>query len=380
VLFSPTGVSRLIPAILLAHVSIAMLPVASVAATRNPDGCAGAVPNDGKDDSTAINRCLSRNATTVVLASGTYEIGSSLNLTRDNLIFTGQLVNGVAPVLRARPGLRGAMLVVADTADNWEVSNLVFDGNRANRWYASLCSGYRGAYSNIQARGHGWLIRGVQSNNTLCGTALEAKGSDYVIRGSQFRSNGAEYGPGPEPWADGITLLSCDRGDVYDNYLLDNTDVDLITGGGDYCGIETNTIEHVRQYGFAGIFVGYFNQGFPGLHATSWVLSNTVRSAPDMLGFGILAGMHPWTTAITVEGGRVSNNVISGAVHNLAIDGISSGDVSGNTTSGAQGTRGFVCPGPIEYTSAHWGTATLQQGPVVPFVYQHHYERCGTPD
>jgi hypothetical protein len=310
----------------------------------------------------------------VVLANGTYDIGSSLLLTRDNLVFTGDTIGGA--VLRARPALRGAMLVVSDSADGWELSNLVFDGNRANRLYASSCAGYRGAYTNIQARGTYWTIANVQSNATLCGTALEVKGAYYVIRNSDFRNNGTHGGAASEPWADGVTLLTCDHGQVHDNHFLDNTDVDIVNGGGDACVIERNTIDHVAQYGYAGIMVGYFDEGFPGVHRTNHVRSNLVRSALNRLAFGTVVGLHPWVANVTVEGGTVQNNAMSGAVHNLAVDGISSGSVQGNTMSNSQGTQGFRCTQPLSFTAAHSGSATIQAGYV---EYQHHYLACGTP-
>jgi len=63
-------------------------------------------------------------------------------------------------------------------------------------------------------------------------------------------------------------------------------------------------------------------------------------------------------------------------VHNLAVDGVSNGNVHDNTMSGAQGSRGLRCSQPFDYTAAHAGSATLQAG----FVeYQHHYLACGTP-
>jgi len=339
--------------------------VAPVAAAPKTERCQGANANDGKDDAAAINRCLATNPSRIVLTPGTYDIGSSLRLTRDNIVFTGELSpSGGAPVLRARPALVGAILVVDNAADGWELSNLVFDGNRSNRLNKSACSGYRGAYTNIQARGTLWTIHDIQSNNTLCGTGIEVKGSNYVIRNSQFRSNGAQPGPGegPEPWSDGITLLNCDGGQVFGNTLVDNTDVDLIVGGSSTCVIEMNAVSHTATYGFAGLMVGYFNEGFAGLHAGTELRNNTVSSSLDMLGFGIMDGMHPWDASITIEGGQVYNNTATGAVHNLAVDGVSNGNVHDNTMSGAQGSRGLRCSQPFDYTAAHAGSATLQAG------------------
>jgi hypothetical protein len=79
---------------------------------------------------------------------------------------------------------------------------------------------------------------------------------------------------------------------------------------------------------------------------------------------------------VTVEGGTVQNNAMSGAVHNLAVDGISSGSVQGNTMSNSQGTQGFRCTQPLSFTAAHSGSTTIQAGYL---EYQHHYLACGTP-
>jgi len=337
--------------------------------------CPGAVPDDNIDDSAAINFCLANNPTSVILAYGTYDIDATLNLTRDNLIFTGEFLNGVPPGLLARPGLVGPMLLTSADADGWELSGLAFVGNKANRTNAASCAGYRGNWNNLNINGTFFLIHHIASNETLCGSAMEVQNaSNYVIRDNQFWDNGSETGPGAEPWSDGITLWKCPDGDVLNNFLINSTDVALIVGGGFSCEIQFNEIIQQDSFAYAGFMVHKFSDG---LHATSLYHDQTIRSGLDKLGFGIMVGSHPWDPNITIEGGSVYSNYIEGAVYNLVVDGISQGSVQNNTTVGNQGTRGWPCFSgeTFAYTVAHKGTADTQPGEV---AYQHH-SPCGPP-
>ncbi|HEX5473653.1 MAG TPA: hypothetical protein VFX12_03240 [Vicinamibacterales bacterium] len=62
------------------------------------------------------------------------------------------------------------------------------------------------------------------------------------------------------------------------------------------------------------------------------------------------------------DAGNVYFNSSSGAVVNLAIDGIDWGSVQSNTWSGANGTRGFNCTLSGDYTAGHFGSASIQGG------------------
>lgn len=207
------------------------------------------------------------------------------------------------------------------------------------------------------------MVHNIESREAPCGSSIEVEGSWYEIRNNYVANNGLprEGSSDPEPWADGITLISCDNGYVHDNTLVDNTDIDIVVGGGPNCRIQNNTISHINVYGFAGIHIGSFNQN--GNHWNSDYSGNTVTSELDKLGFGIIAGFHPWDPAVPVpDAGSTAHNSSTGAVVNLAIDGIDAGSVQSNSWSGAGGTRGFNCDIAADYTAGHFGASSIQNG------------------
>lgn len=66
---------------------------------------------------------------------------------------------------------------------------------------------------------------------------------------------------------------------------------------------------------------GNFNNN--GNHAGSTYAGNSVVSVLNKLVWGVLLGSHPWDTSVFVsDAGTVTGNSASGAVTNLAVDGI----------------------------------------------------------
>jgi hypothetical protein len=100
-----------------------------------------------------------------------------------------------------------------------------------------------------------------------------------------------------------------------------------------------------------------------------------------MMAFGIAVGYEPWwhegngLDAFTPDAGSITNNTISGAVVNLAIEGIGAGYVADNTMSGHQGSFGFGCSLSMDYSAHFFGTATIQPGWSTVWFFG---DRCGT--
>jgi hypothetical protein len=164
-------------------------------------------------------------------------------------------------------------------------------------------------------------------------------------------------------WSDGLTVFDCRNSTIRDNAFWDNTDVDLGVNGGAACSVYRNTIGHFQKYAFAGLVIGD-----PSASGGEFS-DNSVSSGYNLLGFGIMVGCHPWAQC---GGGYASNvavyhNTVSGAVVNLAVDGLNGGSVWNNSMSGARGTRVLNCPGATaDYTVAHViNVAPLQSGFVV---------------
>jgi putative transposase len=130
--------------------------------------------------------------------------------------------------------------------------------------------------------------------------------------------------------------------------------------------IQALNIRNYEKYGFAGFHVGSFNQS--GYHADSQYRYNDVASWYDQQSFGIVIGFHPWNATVPVPfAGYVNDNWTWGAVVNLAIDGISDGEIQRNTFGAHQGSRGFSHGAPAncwsaDYTAGDFGSASKQGG------------------
>jgi hypothetical protein len=325
--------------------------------------CTNANPNDGNPDDAALNACLS-NGGTVTLVSGSvgYIVAHPVSIIVSGTSLVGPAA-GLANFI-AKNDLTGYMLQALDV-DNVTLQNLWFDGNKGNRTVS--CNPDDGTGKNVVARGNNVHVDNVGSISALCGSALEVYSDGLSVTNSYFASNGYAYPTGP--WADGLTVWGCLNGSVHDNTFSDNTDVDLIVGGGN-CSVYSNTISHPNVRGLAGLMVGQF-PGLNGNHSGATYHDNTITSSLNKLSFGLLVGQHPWTmdgAKQVSDLGSVFSNGVSGAVVNLAVDGVSSGTVSGNNPSSPQGTLGYPCTYGANYTYAHQGTAGLQAG-AVPFRY-----------
>lgn len=238
------------------------------------------------------------------------------------------------------------------------------------------CQGLRTFGSNLILSGDGFVVRNIQTAGAMCGTALGVSGSNFEITGVLSSDNGIpedEPHSALEPWADGITLGRCDNGYVHDNDVEENTDIGIVVGGGTNCRVQNNIIRQHSKHAFGGLQIAFFkDESNGGNHAGSTFSGNTIDSFLDKLAFGIIVGMHPWDASVDIpNSGSAVSNQSTGAVVNLAIDGILGGTVNGTTVSGAQGTYGFNCNIAADYTAAHYGGATIQQNPVPVFRLYH---------
>lgn len=334
-------------------------------------GCPGADPADVEPDDDALQACLDRGGV-VALKAGSpgYLIAKGLRLTQPGTRLTTAEGPDKARLLAA-PALFRPMLSMPDDAKGWALSRVVFDGNLPSRTRARECGGYRDYGTNVQARGSDFRVDEVESVRAMCGSSFEVVGRRFEIARSFFGHNGKplEGALGVrDPWADGLTLLRCDDGHVHHNRFLDNTDIGLVSGGGKGCRVELNSIEQRDVFAFAGLHVWNFDSGDGGQgdHADSVYRDNTIVSSLNSMAIGLMVGTHPWDTRRVVkDAGTVTENDVSGAVVNLAVDGIERGSVRANRTSGARGIRGIgLCPLSAEYTAAHYGEASLQSGAI----------------
>jgi len=348
-------------AVVVLHASGAL----SQAPLRSTTTCDAANPFDNLPDDVALQACLD-NYDAVLLQPDDrpgyvgYLIGKTLKLKRG--LLTSAAIPARATILAA-PDLDSSMLRALGV-DDFEISFITFDGNRENRVVRDkACSDVRNS-RNVELSGNGFHVRYVASIGAVCGSAMTVGNSaGFEISNSAFYDNGRQ----PENaggiqglWSDGLTVFKCENAIIRDNQFWDNTDVDLGVNGGPQCSVYRNTIRHFSRYAFAGLAIG------DPTRSGGEFSDNAVSSGLDLLGFGIIVGCHPWAQC---GGGYASDvdvyhNISTGAVVNLAVDGLNGGSIHDNIMRGARGTRVPNCPGqPADYTVGHAvNVAPLQPG------------------
>jgi len=342
---------------------------ASRAAIRSQTTCDAANPYDAIPDHAALQVCLDDYDAVLLEPEGRpgyvgYLVGDNVKLRRSGVLLTTAASPRKATI-HAAPELTDSMLR-AGGFDNFEVSFIRFDGNRDNRAVRDRpCDA--GNKRNVELTGTGFHVRYVESFGAICGSGMTVGGSrNFEISNSLFYDNGRqpeEAGNISGLWADGLTVFDCRGSTIRDNVFWDNTDIDLAVNGGRACSVYRNTISHTRTYAFAGLAIG------DPTASGGEFSDNRVSSATNLLGFGIIVGCHPWVQCRSgyASDVQVYNNSVTGAVVNLAVDGLNGGSVRNNAVSGAQGDRVLNCPGArADYAVGHAiNVAPLQSGYVV---------------
>lgn len=329
--------------------------------------CPAANPYDDRPDDGALQTCLDSYDRTLLVAEGRpdyvgYVIADTVILRRDGALLTTADSPRKAVIL-ADPALAEPLL--SAQANRFEISFIRFDGAQERRVVRlKACSETRN-YRNVELRGVGFQIRYVESTRAVCGSGMTIGASSrFQVVNSWFYDNGRQ----PEDaeghtdlWADGLNVFNCAGATIRDNVFWDNTDVDLGVNGGPGCSVYRNRVEHFGKYAFAGIVVGDPSR------AGGEFTANTVSSARDMLGFGMVVGCHVWPQCGNGYATRlvVANNIMTGAVVNMVVDGLNGGAVEQNTMRNPQGTRALNCATAADYVVAHVIDVRLQSGYIV---------------
>jgi len=305
-------------------------------------------PNDWLPDDSGLN-CRLDAGGTIVLDPGYpgYIIDSGLIISRNGT----RLVSSGAPnqtaTLIAGQNLFAYMMTTPPwPVHNIEISYITFSGmvDEPGWRLRRHCTAPYDTPGNVGIWGDWTYVHNSEFKHALCGSGLKVLGSNYTINDNYIAYNGrdrfsSETG---DRWADGITALSCFGGTISNNTLVDNTDIDIVIGGGN-CSVYGNQVWHGGKYAFAGIQVGWFQEG-AGNHSGAVIQDNRIESVvPNRLGMGLLVGFHPWDSAINVSGGSVLGNWISGAVINLILEGAYNVRVQNNIWSAP--STGWAGPG-----------------------------------
>jgi hypothetical protein len=230
------------------------------------------------------------------------------------------------------------------------LDHVVLDGNRARRLAsaaaATCASGTNGAGFNASTGGCvGCSFLRSGSARALCGTGFEWRGDQATVTRSVFRENGDHVTT--NMWSDGLTLLQSNGAHVTGNRFVDNSDVDLIFGGGTTSTLTGNTVFHVRQGSFAGLMLDNFNGGTSGDFTGTVVSGNSLNCGALLCDYAIELGPHPWYLSANVIGGTVSGNTAFGGKFGINCEGAgtvaSPMVVTQNTLGASPSSASFLC-------------------------------------
>jgi hypothetical protein len=311
--------------------------------------------------SAAVQSCLAATPSggTLELPAGVYRITSELTFDHPLIVRTAgasglNCFDPASPpcaIFRADAALSVPRGFVRFTATTGVVlDRVVLDGNRGARLgsaaAATCASGSNGAGFNASTAGcTGCSFTNAGSARALCGTGWEWRGDNATITNSVFRENGAHTVQ--NMWSDGLTLLQSNGAQVVGNRFLDNSDVDLIFGGGTNATVSDNSVSHLAQSSFAGLMLDNFNGGTSGDFTGTTVSSNLIGCGAQQCDFAIELGPHPWYLSANLIGGTVTGNTAIGGKFNLNAEGagtvVSPMTVTGNTLGPSPSSATFNC-------------------------------------
>ncbi len=330
-------------------------------------------PNDWEWDDQLFQGCLDRGEVVLEPGEPGYIINSGLYIRRSGTVMTSSRPPEKAKIIAGRD-LFGFILKTEDTGlHDFSIQYVSFDGmvdeQTSDGPYRRRFGGCNEASpGNVVLAGRNFLFSHNESKRALCGTGLGLYGENFQIVDNLIYSNGRDKnsGTGGLSWSDGMTVLYCGGGYIAHNTLIDNTDIDLVLGGGRGCVVELNTITHRDKHAFAGLAIGNFSGDGAGDHSGSEYRSNTVFSTrPNVLSVGILIGSHPWNSQVSVKNsGRVIANTSYGNVMNLVVDGVYGGEIMDNNVHDPQGEDSLCGRSQENYTvfPPHAVGVILQEG------------------
>ncbi len=329
---------------------------------------------------------------TLDLPAGIYRVTTELTIAKPLTVRTagtaadpaGCLEAGGPPcvVLRADDALsvpRGFVRLGATTGV--VLDHLVLDGNRGRRLASSAAvscaAGINGAGFNASTGGcTGCSFLRSGSARALCGSGFEWHGDQAIITRSVFRENGAHAVN--SMWSDGLTLLQSDGAQVTDSRFVDNSDVDLIFGGGTAATVSGNQIAHFVQASFAGLMLDNFNDSTSGDFTGTVVSGNTIDCGPLLCDFAVELGPHAWYLSANLIAGTVSGNSVNGGKFGINAEGAGTAAapmvVTQNSVSPSPATAAFLC-GIKPCTSFNVSPDSyvdVQSGPAPTGAIQHH--------
>lgn len=277
-----------------------------------------------------IQECLNSSVQTVELLPGRYFVSGTIQIeNRHHLTIRTQGVDSgpaclaakASPcaILVAAKNNRGEAIFKSKSTENLSLRYLALDGNNAAR-RASLGdtnwpggTGYNAKIHDCQR----CRFVGFASVRAAQGTGLEFEGDDAIFERVLFKDNGWDASSSPEfklmRWADGLTVWHSKNLRIVNSTFVNNTDIDLIIGGAPNAVIEDNLIGNSHSFAFGALMLDNFNGFKSGDFTGAVIRRNRIDCGEGMCGIGINLGPHLWYPSKAIQGGKISDNVVTGA-------------------------------------------------------------------
>ncbi|MCE9548855.1 hypothetical protein K8Q98_00415 [Candidatus Nomurabacteria bacterium] len=278
-------------------------------------------------------------------------------------------------------------------ASYYAIANIILDGRRYDRDPRLHCWEGSRRPANIETHGVGYIAHDIDSINAPCGSGFGVFGERFHIYNILSAYNGfdAEERVYPFypyvnnfPLADGMTVVYCNGGKIYNITLIDNTDFDLLVGGGPNCEIRDVTITHVNKWAIGGFNVGYMDTGhynpktgkkWDGDHTGSKFSNIHVTSRLNMLGYGLSVSSHTFyhgnpDDVTIIDAGTFEDSSSDGAQVGLLFDGAYKGVVRNIRAQNSRGNyHGYnECRVSLNYIAGHFGKEVELQGGFTPMT------------
>ncbi len=323
-------------------------------------------PSGNTDAHQAIQNCIDATASggTLSLPAGIYRMSAVVTIDHAMTLTTASTANtascldyatAACAVFRADAedapnGARGFFRVgtIQTATSNVTLDHVVFDGNRGARLgtnMATACSqGNNGEGINVGSNCTSCTLSNMASARAICGTGMEWDGDGITVKDSWFVFNGDHTTQ--NMWSDGLTIHKSNSGVVDSCTFIDNSDVDLISGGGTNAKYTNNTVEQLQQSSFAGIMLDNFDSSALGDH-TGAVVTNNLVACTAPCHFGIELGPHPWYPSPNIIGGSVSSNTVVGGYIQINAQGAGTNAqptvITQNTLGATPASASFTC-------------------------------------
>jgi hypothetical protein len=272
----------------------------------------------------------------IALPPGRYVLRSRVMILKEITLSTAGVLPSGNPCIE-RDGRRCAILTFIPnidlqklpfeiSANDVHIDAVVFEGAKlvSPKTAIEVCKTKinKAAGGGLQVRGDNIEISRSVFRSFPCYTSVEYEGG----YGTKFESNvfaGNGSHDSSASWADGLTVHDGRSLIISRNKFKDNTDVQLIFGGCQFCLIKENRFSHsgvAVASSFAELMFHAWPNATSGNFSGTRVENNTIDCRrKDLCGFGLMIGASPWYKAPTF-GGQIFNNRISNTTIGININ------------------------------------------------------------